>query len=140
MRFRSIALLLVTLLLMVFAGLNWENMLTTAPINLLLVQIEAPLGILLLLVVAFMLLLSLTFIAFLEAQARLERKRLGEDIERWRLLAEEAESSRITELKEVIEAGFDDLYDRIQTRGNDGEDLQIPEPSSEPPDEPALSS
>lgn len=114
MRPRSVVLLSVTVLIMGFAALNWQNMLTTAPINLVLVKIDAPLGIVLLLVVAFMLLLFFTLIAYLEAQARSERKRLGDDIERWRKLAEEAETSRITELREIIEAGFDDLYDRIQ--------------------------
>ena len=132
MRFRSIVLLALTILIMGFAGLNWQNMLTTAPINLLLLKIEAPLGILFLLVVAFMLLLFFTFIAFIEAQARGERKRLGDDIERWRSLAEDAETSRITELREVIEAGFDDLYDRIQIKDTSTSEVVPAEQSSEP--------
>ena len=114
MRPRSIILLTITLLLVIFAGLNWENLLATTPLDFLLIEIDAPLGILLLLVVALMTLLFLGFVGFLEAQARWERKRLTDEIDRWRVLAEEAETSRIHELKGIIEAGFDDLYDRIQ--------------------------
>ena len=114
MRPRSVILLVVTLLLVGFAALNWENLLAATPISFLFGSVEAPLGLVLLLVVASTTLLFLGFVAFLEAQARLERNRLNKEIERWRELAENAEASRIESLKGVIEAGFDDLYDRIQ--------------------------
>ena len=118
MRPRSVILLVLTVLLVAFAGLNWDNLLTATPISFLFGSIEAPLGIVLLLVVAFMTLLFFGFLAFLEAQARSERKSLQQEIDRWRELADKAEASRIEELKGIIEAGFDDLYDRIQSPGS----------------------
>lgn len=120
MRPRSIVLLLAVIVLAVFAGLNWQSLLATTPISLLLFEIEAPLGLLLLLAVALMTLLFLGLVAYLEAQARQERKRLNKDIEHWKALAEKAEGSRIQELREVVEAGFDDLYDRLQGVGPGG--------------------
>ena len=126
MRPRSIVLLVITLLLVIFAGLNWQNLLATTPIDFLLVEVEAPLGILMLLVVALMTLLFLGFVGFLEAQARWERKRLNDEIDRWRDLADKAEGSRIQELREIIEAGFDDIYDRIQRPA--GASVVEPEP------------
>ncbi|MCG8461984.1 MAG: hypothetical protein MI919_37350 [Holophagales bacterium] len=110
---RSILLLVVLLLVVVFAALNWSTLEEPAPLDFLIVEVEAPLGVLLLLVVAVFTLLFLALIAQMEAAARGERKRLLADLERWRDLAENAEASRIAELREAMEAGFDDLYDRI---------------------------
>ncbi len=135
MRPRSIILLTITLLLVIFAGLNWQNLLATTPIDFLLVEVEAPLGILMLLVVALMTLLFLGFVGFLEAQARWERKRLNDEIDRWRDLAEKAEVSRIQELREIIEAGFDDVYDRIQRPvGETVLEVETPVQDDEPED------
>ena len=130
LRPRSVVLLLVTAVVAIFAALNWQNLLSTAPIHLLFWQTEAPLGLLLLLVVSALTLLFLGFVAFLEAQARSERKRLMQEIEHWRQLAEDAEASRLQKLEEKLEAGFDDLYDRIQTiAGSAGSGPKLPDRS-----------
>lgn len=130
MRPRSVVLLVTTLLLVGFAALNWENLVAATPINFLFGTVEAPLGIVLLLVVSLMTLLFLGFVAFLEIRADRKSKRLEEDVLYWRNLAEKAEGSRIEELKSVIEAGFDDLYDRIQRPTDAGPRRQAALPES----------
>lgn len=142
MRPRSIVLLVAVVFLAAFAGLNWQSLLATTPISLLLFEIDAPLGLILLLVVALMTVLFLGLVAYLEAQARQERKRLSKEIDQWKELAEKAEVSRIQELRESVEAGFDDLYDRLQGLGAKPQEVQRTElealPSDSPPESAAL--
>jgi uncharacterized integral membrane protein len=101
---RLLVVLLILVLLASLAALNWSAFTTRVPLSLLVTRVEAPLGLLMLGVVAALTLLYLVFAAAVETRALLEGRRHTRELDAERKRADEAETSRYTELRKYLEA------------------------------------
>ncbi len=109
MNYRTVTVLLILGLLIVFAGLNWELFNTPSTINLLFTQVEAPLGMTLLGVIGGLTLLYLMFAIGVEAAALMEVRRYARELHAARKLLENEEASRFTKLRQYLQAELEAL-------------------------------
>ena len=102
MSIRSILLLILALVLVAFAILNWGLITQPAALSLLVGTVNAPLGLILL---GFIVVMALVFVA-LQAYAQtiflMEGHRHTKELAAQRELADNAEASRFTELKTFV--------------------------------------
>lgn len=103
---RTLFALLVLLLLVLFAWLNWGEITKPTSLSLGLTRVEAPLGLVLVVALGVVSLLYLIFTIGLETAALLEVRRYARELLHYKKLAEEAEQSRYTELRRYLEAEF----------------------------------
>lgn len=104
MRLRTLALLLALAALAAFAAINWSAFTAPATLSLVFTTVEAPLGVVMLAVAGAIAVLSLAFIAYLQTSVLLDARRHARELEASRALAEQAEASRLTELRGYLEA------------------------------------
>lgn len=102
MRARTALLLAVLVVLGVFAALNWTVFTMPTDLSLLFARVEAPLGVILLGAIALITVLYAVFLAWLETAALLEARRSARELSAQRELAQNAESSRYTELRGLL--------------------------------------
>ena len=103
MRLINFILLFVLVTLIIFAAINWQAIVTPMLLSLLFANIEAPLGLVLLSITGLLLLLFLGFIVYMQSSTLIIRRKLTKALEAQRKLADDAEVSRITELRRYLE-------------------------------------
>lgn len=113
MKYRTIALLAIFFLLLLFAALNWEAFSATTTLNLVIGKIEAPLGGVMLATVALLTLVYLLLLARQEAAALLDSRSRQKELDKTRKLAESREESRIRDLEEMVRAEFGELRQKL---------------------------
>jgi len=106
MNVRTLIVVLVLGLVLLFAGLNWTAFTAPTTLNLLVTRVEAPLGLVMLGVVLFLTLLYLLFSLGVEASALLEIRRYARELYQVRKRLEDEEESRFTKLKRYLEEAF----------------------------------
>lgn len=104
MNVRTLLLLLVLAAIAVFAALNWSAFITPTTIYLGVADVQAPLGLIMLGLTAFMAMLFLMFMVYLQTSVLFETRRHARELQANRELANQAETSRFTELREMLEA------------------------------------
>ncbi len=109
MRARTVALLVILVGVGIFAALNWTVFTMPMPLHLVVARVEAPLGAIMLAVTAAVTLLYILFLTWLETSALLEARRYARELQAQRQLAENAEASRIIELRGVLEHGLGEI-------------------------------
>jgi uncharacterized integral membrane protein len=102
MKFRTIAVTLVLVLLAVFTLLNWMAFITPTSLSLGFAQVQAPLGLIMLVVTGAVSGLFLVYIVFQQAGLILETRRLDKEVRTQRELADQAEASRFTTLRDFV--------------------------------------
>lgn len=102
MKPRSVAYLIVAVAIAVFVVANWDVVVRPTPINFLVGTITAPLGLLLLVVAVLIACIALLAQAFAHLSWRQERRRLAEELERQRARADQADASRVKELRDFL--------------------------------------
>jgi uncharacterized integral membrane protein len=113
MTIRTLLVSFVLLLLALFAAANWNAFMAPTTLSLLLTSIQAPLGLIMLGFTALLTALFLIFIAALQASLLVESRRQARELQAQRLLADQAETSRIAELRSYLEAGLPKLAEEI---------------------------
>lgn len=103
MKFRDVVLTVVALLFAIFAALNWSAFVEPQRLELGFGSIEAPLGLVMLGLVAALSALFLVYVVFQQASVILDMRGMAKESEARRKLAEDAELSRLTELKALID-------------------------------------
>lgn len=103
MYLRSLLVLVVLLALSVFAAINWGAFTTTTPLSFVFATVEAPLGLILLVLVALLTLLFLVYVVYLQSSVLLEWRRHARELQTQRELAEQAEASRVSQLRSLLE-------------------------------------
>lgn len=104
MKVRALVLLGVLGLFLVFMLLNWATIMAPTTLNLGLAQVNAPLGLVLLCMTALLTALFLIFIVYLQTSVLFEARRHAKELQSNRELADKAEASRFTELRQFIDA------------------------------------
>lgn len=101
---RAIALFAVLAFIGLFALLNWPAFAAVTPLSLGFTTVEAPLGLIMLGAVAFTTVLFTVWAVTLQASALRDARRMTRDLQVQRDLADRAEASRFTELRNFVAA------------------------------------
>jgi uncharacterized integral membrane protein len=104
MPLRTLLLLLFIALVAGFAALNWTAFTTPVPLSLGVTTVEAPLGLAMLALVVVVALAFLGYVALFQGRLLLETRRHAKELQAQRLLADQAEASRFTELRALLQA------------------------------------
>jgi hypothetical protein len=104
MRARMIVLVVAVLLVAGFAALNWPEFARPTPLSFGPVIVDAPLGLIMLSLLMISLLAFLASTAYLETTYAMETRKFSKELAAQRDLADRAEASRFTELRQHIDA------------------------------------
>ena len=107
-------MVLVLILAAVFIAANWSVLVRTTPLSFVAFQVEGPLGIILLGITLLIVALVVIYALVLRTNWLLESHRLNREVQKQRELAEQAETSRLTELRSLIETELAGLRASIQ--------------------------
>lgn len=103
MKARTLLLLLALGAIAAFTALNWSAFMTPTTLSLGVAVVQAPLGLVMLGLVAFLAALFLVFVVYLQTSGLMEARRHARELQANRELAEQAETSRFTELHGFLE-------------------------------------
>ncbi len=104
MRFRTLLLIAMILLIAAFVALNFEAILQPTRLNLGLSEVQAPLGLVMLGMLVAVLVVFLLALVFFQTSHLMEVRRITREAAEQRNLADKAEASRFTELREFLRA------------------------------------
>jgi hypothetical protein len=106
--------LLASGLAALFVVLNWRVFAASAHLNLLLTSAEVPVGVIMLMLFALALLLLWIIVGRWQGTLLTEFRRQAQELQAQRLLAENAEASRFTELGALIREEIAKLRTELQ--------------------------
>ena len=104
MYLRSLLIIVVLGVLVVFAAINWNAFVAPTTLSVGFTTMEAPLGLILLVIAASLTLLFLVYVVYLQSSTLLESRRYGRELQAQREIADQAEASRFTQLQSFLEA------------------------------------
>lgn len=104
MRTQTLLLLLVLGAIGGFALLNWDTFMAPTTLSLGVTSFDAPLGLVMLGLLGFITVLFLVFVVYVQASVLIESRRNSRESQANRTLADNAEASRITELRSFLDA------------------------------------
>lgn len=109
MQLRNVILILVLLLVVIFAALNWGAIMAPTTLSLGVAQVQAPLGLVLLAMLAVLSTIFLMYVVYLQTSVLLETRRHQKELQAQRELADQAEASRFTELRGHLDTRISEL-------------------------------
>jgi uncharacterized integral membrane protein len=109
MHIRTLLVMLVLMVMAAFAVVNWSSFMAPTTLSLLFAPGQAPVGLMMLGFTALLTALFLLFIAYLQASLLVDSRRQARELQAQRTLADQAEASRIAELRNYLEAGLPKL-------------------------------
>jgi uncharacterized integral membrane protein len=112
MRARTLVLLVVLILIGVFAVVNWKAIIAPTTLSFLVADVQAPLGLIMLGISALLTVLFLLYLVYLHTSVLLESRRQSRELQGQRELADKAEASRFTELRNFLEMELRKLADQ----------------------------
>jgi hypothetical protein len=104
MYLRTILILIVVGAVALFTAVNWQAVTAPTSLSLIVGTVEAPLGLILLAVVLLLVVLFVVYVAYLQSSVLLENRRHARELQTQRELADQAESSRLHELRGLVES------------------------------------
>lgn len=103
MKLHSILLLIVLALVAAFAALNWGVFLSPTELSLGYTTVSMPLGLIMLGALTIVTALFLVYVVYLQGSVLLEARRHSKELQANRVLADQAEASRFTELRTFLQ-------------------------------------
>ena len=103
MYLRTLLIVLVLGVVVVFALLNWSVFTAPTILSVGFTTFDAPLGLILLGAIGALTLLFLIYLVYLQATALMESRQYSRELKNQRELADRAEESRFTELRSSLE-------------------------------------
>ena len=103
MTYRTLIVIAALAALALFAFLNWSVFNAPTVLNLGFAEVNAPLGLIMLIVTGVVSALFLVYIVLQQAGVILETRRYAKELKSHRELADSAEASRFTELRNYME-------------------------------------
>lgn len=95
------------------AALNWPALMVSAPLNLVVAQVQIPLGAIVLVVAAALVVPVLVAYLYGQIGALLETRKLLREIQRVQQLADGAEASRVEGLRQLIATEFGRISEQL---------------------------
>ena len=114
MYLRTLLILLVLGAVTIFAAINWKAFTAPTTLSLIFASVEAPLGLILLAIVGVLTLLFLLYVVYLQSSVLVESRRNARELQAQRELAEQAEVSRINQLRSFLESELLRLGERSE--------------------------
>ena len=105
MRARTLILVVLLAALALFAAINWQAFVAPTTLSLVVTSVQAPLGLIMLGFTVAIAAAFLIFIVYMQTSVVLELRRQARALEAQRELADRAEASRFTELREYLAQG-----------------------------------
>ena len=102
MNIRSLTILVLLALLAVFAVVNWGTFISPTELSLVFTRVEAPLGLIMLGFTALLTVVFLGYVMFVQMSALSASRKHSEELRHQRELADRAEASRFTELRQFL--------------------------------------
>ena len=102
MSLRTLLLIAVILMIAGFVALNFDAILQPSALNLGFSEVQAPLGLVMLGMVAAVIVIFLLALVFFQTSHLMEVRRITREANEQRQLADKAEASRFTELREFL--------------------------------------
>jgi uncharacterized integral membrane protein len=103
MKLRTLLLVVFILLIAGFVALNFEQILLPTALNFGVTEVQAPLGLVLLGMLALVLVVFLAALVYSQTLHMMEVRRITRDAADQRALADKAEASRFTELRQYLQ-------------------------------------
>lgn len=103
MKLRTLLLVVFILLIAGFVALNFEQILLPTALNFGVTEVQAPLGLVLLGMLALVLVVFLAALVYSQTLHMMEVRRITRDAADQRTLADKAEASRFTELRQYLQ-------------------------------------
>ena len=113
MYLRTLLIVLVLGVVVVFALLNWSVFTAPTTLSIGFTTFEAPLGLILLGAIGALTLLFLIYLVYLQATALMESRQYSRELKNQRELADRAEESRFTELRSSLETELRRIGDQM---------------------------
>ena len=104
MKPRTLLLLVILVAIAGFAALNWNTFIAPSDLSLGVTSVRIPLGLVMLGLLGLLTVLFLVYLVYLQSSALLETRRRSRELQAHRELADRAEASRFTELRNFLEA------------------------------------
>ncbi len=101
---RTGVLLVVVLLIAALAALNWGLVIAPTAMSIAFMQVTAPFGLIMLGLTSLLGVFFLAYVFYLQSSVMLETRRHTKEMQTQRDLADKAEASRFTELRNFLEA------------------------------------
>jgi hypothetical protein len=112
MKFRTLLIVLALAGVAAFVAANWSAFLAPTTLSLGITSIDAPLGLLMLILLGAFTLAFIAFTAYMQTSAVRESRRNAREVQTQRELADHAEASRFTELRNFLESQLQQLNAR----------------------------
>ena len=116
---RSLLLLLVCAVVILFVGINWDAMNQPMNLSLVFTEVHAPLGLILLGLMALLAAVFVAVMAYTQGVALVEARRHARELTAQRDLAEKAEASRLTELRTHVDQEMQRIKESIGLQGRE---------------------
>ena len=114
MYLRTLLILIVLGAVAIFAAINWKAFMAPTTLSVVFATVEAPLGLILLAVVGLLTLLFLLYVVYLQSSVLMENRRNARELQAQRELAEQAEASRISQLRSFLESELRRLGEKTE--------------------------
>ena len=109
MYLRTLSIVLTLAALTLFTAANWSAFNTPTTLSLIFASVEAPLGLMLLGMLVLLTALFLIYVVYLQSSVLLETRRHARELQSQREIADNAEISRIQELRTFIESQLQNI-------------------------------
>ena len=116
---RSLLLLLVCAVVILFIGVNWGAMNQPMDLSLIFTEVHAPLGLIMLGLMAALAAVFVAVMAYAQGVALVEARRHARELAAQRELAEKAEASRLTELRSHVDEEMQRIKESISLQGRE---------------------
>jgi len=114
MYLRTLLILIVLGAVAIFAAINWKAFMAPTTLSVVFATVEAPLGLILLAVVGLLTLLFLLYVVYLQSSVLMENRRNARELQAQREHAEQAEASRISQLRSFLESELRRLGEKTE--------------------------
>ena len=114
MYLRSLLIIVLLGVLIAFTLLNWSAFMAPTTLSIAFTTVEAPLGLILLGIATLLTLLFLVYVVYLQSSTLLESRRYGRELQAQREIADQAEASRLMQLRSFLEAELQKLANQTE--------------------------
>ncbi len=116
MKFKTLILLLIVVAIGALAALNWATLSVPTVVSLGVATVQAPLGLIMLGLTVLLGAFFLAYVLTLQGSVLMETRRHAKEMAAQRELADRAEASRFTELRQFLETQHRTGYDALMAR------------------------
>lgn len=107
MKIRTFLLVIGLTVIIAFVALNWSAIMTSTTLSLGVATVQAPLGFLMLTLLSLFSLLFLAFFIYSRTSGLFKERQHSKEMQATQELADNSETSRITELREFLGVGLE---------------------------------